>query len=149
MKYIHMVMGVACIMSIIMVPCVYGAQWKFYGITQGDDDAYYDQDSIQHLSGGVIRVWEFHILSDETRERLIHTAHTKGIDIRTFDDAVYGVYLTEIHCVKKEYGILYAFLYDKHLSLLGRTASKEKHRSIREETREHELYRAVCLGKGR
>jgi len=149
LKHLYIILCLPCVFIIIFLNGTFSSDWKFYGITRGDDDAYYDRDSIEYLDEGSLRVWELHILSDETKGRIIHKAYMKGIDIIIYDDAAYGMFLTEIHCKKKEYITLYAFLYDKHLYLLNRTEIKEKPHYILEGTSEDALYRAVCMRKNR
>jgi len=147
-RYCVQLFSIQWILIILFSHTVYGVDWKFYGTTSGDDDAYYDRGSIERLSEGSVRVWELHILSDETRDMLVLRAHAKGLDIRTFDDAAYGMYLTEINCIKKEYRNHFLFLYNRYFHLLSGTSIQDTPRIIRDHSSDGALYRAVCPGKG-
>ncbi len=93
---------------------VWGADWKYFSMTQNGTFFWYDTQGVTYHPNEVIRVWIKVVIADNILEKIKKSGAklTESELDQMVSERDYEKSLIEINCVKKTYGCLERYKYD-------------------------------------
>lgn len=105
-------------------------KWKYYATGEDRTKHYYDPESVVHISGNIVRVWERTVTSEAS------TSLTK--ELKTF---------REMDCSRRRYRVLEMHVEFKDGSEKEQSFSNPRWMDITQNTWLDTLYEIFCKGK--
>jgi hypothetical protein len=87
---------------VFLVPQSWSAEWVSVGTAVGDNNFFYDQESLTRLPNGIIKVWEKIEYSEKQRKEHIKWRISKKYDVDRYNTLNRTLNLIEINCETRE-----------------------------------------------
>lgn len=120
------------------------AKWIKFGESQFGNH-FYDAESIDYPTKGMVLVWYKIIYTEEGRSLEINNRSKIGLSIKEFDKMAYEIGLSEINCTTKEDSTVKMIYYHKNGSVIdSHTFVDKSSNAIKSGTVLNDLFRIVC-----
>jgi hypothetical protein len=133
---------------VFLVSQSWGAEWVSVGTAVGDNNFFYDQESLTRLPNGIIKVLEKIEYSDKRRKEHIKWRISKKYDVENYNTLNRTLNLIEINCMTRESRTLITADYSNVFGPLDSKTYKwqptEGWTQIIPDSMIENIYKAVC-----